>query len=468
MVIKKIMTFSKILRTLLGFALLFCFDASAQEGSAVSLKELWESIEQSYSGIKAKEAKVQAANLELDVVKGSNLPQLKFQAQNTYGSFVGSSGGFFPQSGFFNVSGNGPALNGVSHTANNFASGVVEWEVFSFGRTTQERQAAVASHALSQSELDAYLLGLKSELSNRYIDLLYSQSKESLSNRNVARLDSIRLITQSLSGAGLSPAADSLLASSSFIQASGELDKWHGQREASIIKIEELAGTKVGGDFRTAESTFLSPSSGASTLKSDDTFIHPVLQAIQQESEIFELNSKVERLGALPSVKVLGGYSMRSSGIHSDGNASSQWSDGFNNLANNWLIGLGVTWNFTSLYTNKAKAAQYDRKAESARFTYQQQHDAIHAGKASLLAKIDKQLQQVNKSKVSVDQSTDAYSMYLARYKSGLISLSELLQIQGLLEQAESNLITASRDYWRLMSQYAALESDYSYMFNHL
>lgn len=462
------MTFSKIKRTVLGFALLFSFHASAQEGSEVSLKELWDRIEQGYSGIKAKEANVQAANLELDVVKGGNLPQLKFQAQNTYGTFEGASGGFFPQSGFFNVSGNAPALNGVSHTANSFASGVVEWEVFSFGRTKKERQAAVVSYSLSQSEFDTYLLGLKSELTKRYIELLYSQSKESLSTRNVARLDSIRLITQSLSSAGLSPAADSLLASSSFIQASGELDKWNGQREASIIRIEELAGTRVSGDFRTVEDTFLNPSSGVSVLESDDTFIHPVLRAIQQQGDILKLNSKVERLGALPSIKVLGGYSMRSSGIYTDGTASSQWVDGFNNLANNWLVGLGLTWNFTSLYTNKAKASQYDRKAESTRFTYQQQRDAIHAEKASLLAKIKKQLHQVNKSKISVGQSTDAYSMYLARYKSGLISLSELLQIQVLLEQAESNLITASKDYWTLMNQYAALESDYSYMFNHL
>jgi outer membrane protein TolC len=56
----------------------------------------------------------------------------------------------------------------------------------------------------------------------------------------------------------------------------------------------------------------------------------------------------------------------------------------------------------------------------------------------------------------------------LARYKSGLIGLSELLQIRILLEQAENTHIEASREYWLLLAYEAELTADFNFLFNNL
>ncbi|MNW09398.1 hypothetical protein D3C71_2063840 [compost metagenome] len=58
--------------------------------------------------------------------------------------------------------------------------------------------------------------------------------------------------------------------------------------------------------------------------------------------------------------------------------------------------------------------------------------------------------------------------MYLARYKSGLITLSELLQIRNLLEQAENNHVEASLSYWILLAHESELTADFDYLFNNL
>src|SRR5690606_22860571 len=139
------------------------------------------------------------ARLHERAVKSGMLPQIKAQAQNTYGTYEGSAGAFFPQAGFFNVSGAANALNGSSATANSFASAVAEWELFSFGKLRKENEAAGALLDKTVNEKDAYLLNLKKILSERYITLLYTNAKLKWTEKNAERLDSIRHITAGLS-----------------------------------------------------------------------------------------------------------------------------------------------------------------------------------------------------------------------------------------------------------------------------
>src|SRR5690606_13976571 len=116
------------------------------------------------------------------------------------------------------------------------------WELFSFGKLRRQNEAAGALYNKAVSEKDAYLLNLKKILSERYIVLLYNDAKLNWIEKNVERLDDIRKITSGLSASDLRPAADSLLASSSYMQAMGERDKWKGFQNASFIKLLELYG----------------------------------------------------------------------------------------------------------------------------------------------------------------------------------------------------------------------------------
>src|SRR5690606_631702 len=144
---------------------------------------------------------------------------------------------------------------------------------------------------------------------------------------------------------------------------------------------------------------------------------------------------KAEKGEALPTLKVLGGYAFRSSGINNNGHISSSWRNGFNNQSNNYLFGLGLTWNISNLYSKSFSAASLAKKAQQTEQLHQQYEVAMQSDIASLKAKINEQYQQLQKTNMAVKQSQQAYNMYLARYKSGLIALTELLQIQSLLDR---------------------------------
>ncbi|MNL45219.1 Outer membrane efflux protein [compost metagenome] len=170
----------------------------------------------------------------------------------------------------------------------------------------------------------------------------------------------------------------------------------------------------------------------------------------------------------MPSLKLLGGYAYRGTGVNTSGKTSNAWQDGFKNSTNNLLVGIGLTWNITSLYTNRFRGEGLFKEAESTKLLQIQYQQAMLADLSASQTKSIWQYKQIQKSQIAVKQAQDAYLMYLARYKSGLITLSELLQIRNLLEQAENNHVEASLSYWILLAHESELTADFDYLFNNL
>lgn len=453
--------------TVMWFAIAVAFPIYGQQKKENTLGTLWPKVEESYPGIGSKTAEIDAAKFNERAIKSNMLPQIKAQAQNTYGTYEGSAGAFFPQAGFFNVSGSAMPINGSSTAANTFGSATVEWELFSFGKLRKQNQAAGVLYNKSVSEKDAYLLNLKKTLSERYITLLYNNAKLQLAENSSQRLDDIRKITSGLSASGLRPAADSLLTSASYIQALGEQDQWNGFKNASLIKLLELYGGD-SVDYSTSASHFDNPAdNNLNQLKAINPS-HPVLDALDKKSEYYTLSGQAQKRASLPSINLLGGYAYRGTGISPYGAVSGAWNDGFSNTTNNFLAGIGITWNLTSLHTNRLKGEELFKEAEGINLLHSQYQQAMQADFSASKVKIMQQYKQIQKTKLAVQQSKDAYNMYLARYKSGLITLSELLQIRILSEQAENTHIDASRDYWFLLAYQAELTADFDFLFNNL
>ncbi len=440
----------------------------AQEHSSLSLGGLWQKVEQNYPGLQAQEDLISSKSSQRQAVKSQALPQLKFQAQNSYGTFEGSNGAFFPQSGFFNVSGTPNTLDGSDQTFNTFGSVVMEWEIFAFGKQTQENKAATAQFNQSVAQKDAYLIQLKRELALRYIQNLYATANFDWMQKNAARLQNIERLTKGLALSGLKPEADNLLAHSSYLQAAGQQNYWTGVKQASHITLVELVGESLNATNSSQIDHFLTHALSQSlTFESTSSSDHPVLQQYKQEASFFEHRSKSITRASLPSVKLLGGYALRGSGIQTQ-TVSNQWKDGFSNSVDNYLVGLGITWNFSSLFTNQHKKQALNKQAESADKKYSAYEQALQANIEANQIQLQEQTAQLKQTQQAVEEATQAYTMYLARYQSGLITLTELLQIQQLLEQAEKTHIEAAQHYWLQLVSTATLKANFDYLFTNL
>ena len=461
------MNYSKTAVLFLGLVFSVIPSLYAQQSQG-TLGTVWSSVAQNYVGVHYQESLIQAASLQEQAVRTQRLPQLKTQFQNTYGTFEGSPGAFFPQAGFFNVSGSNNPLSGSAMTANTFGSALIDWELVSFGRIAKDNKRAETMLQKQRSDKDSYILKLKKIVTERFITLVYTASRSSWTAKNVLRLDEIRQITASLSASGLRPAADSLLAYSSFVQSLGEQDKWRGQQQAAYIKLKELYPEGPLAYDSSLKNFIEPPLDMERAIDQTVPQSHPILESLERQAKVYQMSAETQFRSAWPSIRLLGGYAYRGTGIQGDGQVSGAWSDGFKQGTNNLLLGLGMTWNISSLYTHKFKGNRMLKEAQAVQQLHQQYEQAMQADLRASQANIQEQFNQVQKSIIAVRQVQEAYHMYLARYKSGLISLSELLQIRLLLEQAEQNQLEASRAYWLQLSEEAELTENFDFLFNHL
>lgn len=430
-----------------------------------TLGNLWSLVEGNYPGIIAKSSAIESAKYSERATKSNALPQARMQMQNTYGTYEAASGGFFQQPGLFNVNG-ARGLSGSSTTASTFGSATVEFELFGFGRQQSENKAAEMMTSRVSTDKEAYVITLKKELSKRYIQFIYNDVKLKWIEKNAARLYDIQTSAAGLARSGIKPAADSLLAYSSYIQALAERDNWVGNKMASEERLKELHGQdKMAYSY--SEASFSKPEFNGTQLTSAHSS-HPFIEALDQQAAYHESLASAQKRSALPSLKLMGGYAYRGTGIGTGTAVSGKWADGFSNGTNNALVGLGLTWNLTNLHSNKLKANAQLKDAEKTKYMQSQYELSMQAGLQAAKNKIIEQRKQLTKTAQAVEQVLAAYDMYMARYKSGLITLTELLQIRMLLEQAENNHIEASRNYWLQLTDEAELSNNFDFLFNNL
>lgn len=429
-----------------------------------TLRELWIETEANYAGVMAAESAIASALLNEKAVKASAMPQVRIQYQNTYGTFEGSSGGFFPQPGTFNVSGN--SNSGALTVANNVGSGTVEYELFNFGRQKSEEKAAALLTQKVRTDREVYLLKLKKEVSQRYLDWIFYGSKLNWAEKNSQRLAEIHTVSKALSRSGLKPGADSALTYSYYMHALATQDNLKGQYSASKERLKEFLRRDLNSGYFDAN-RFLKPETPLGTRDSVVSH-HPFVRTLYYESEYYQAKSEVQTKTSLPSLKMLGGYAYRGTGVNRDGSSSGSWAKGFSNPAHNVLAGLGMTWNISSVYTNRQKSLALVKEAERLGYLSDQYQTALTAEQKALKENLAEKRKQLQKEAGAVTAASQAYDMYSARYKSGLITLIELLQIRTILEDTETNQLDASREYWQHVISYAELSADFEYLFNNL
>src|SRR5699024_8094821 len=143
---------------------------SAQISENTSLTNLYENAA-SYPGLKAKTAGIEAAKLNQTITKRKILPGIQFQAQNTYGSYQGTAGAFFPVGGIFNVSGDGAS----GETAvNTYLSATAQWDFIQFGKHRDEVKLAQVDKEKAKTDYEIADIDLKRKLTAVYLSYQYA------------------------------------------------------------------------------------------------------------------------------------------------------------------------------------------------------------------------------------------------------------------------------------------------------
>lgn len=432
---------------------------SAQK-SEVNLYQIYNTALEKYPGVNERMAAIAAAQLDQKLIKSKQLPQAKLQLQNSVGTLESSSGAFFPLPGMFNINGNTDAHD-IKTSFNTYGSVVADWEIFSFGKLNAEHEASDLRVQEAVSDLSIYELDLQSLMSRLYLKVLYNDVRLKWSQDNVSRISEIYKVSKVLAAAGLTPGADTALAASSYYQLLSEEDLLRGKLQASKHQLNEFLSVDLDQkDF--SSHRFLTARSYK--LATQNQRKHPYLDKLAHQIEYQNLQQKVAERSMLPSVSLLAGLSSRGFS-HRRNDGGSGWANSFDNQASNYLVGVGLTWNITGLYDKtleKRRSAELGKMAQS---SLQQQELRIEAGVRSASSRISEQIKQVAKTKLGVEKAEQAYLLYRTRYENGLINLTDLLQIQLLLQLAEEKQIEAFRGLWEQVIIHSELRADFGNLF---
>ncbi|HEY4194835.1 MAG TPA: TolC family protein, partial [Mucilaginibacter sp.] len=177
-----------------------------------------------------------------------------------------------------------------------------------------------------------------------------------------------------------------------------------------------------------------------------DTANHPLINYYQS---IYQ-NSK-EREGLVkkqynPKILLEAAAWSRGSSIDPEGNYNSL-SSGWGFDRNNYLVGLGISYNIFDLRRRHLKLSTQKTETDYARNKLEEEKNALAASASQANAEMETARLRLVEIPHQLKAANDGYRQKLSLYKSGLTDIIELNAALSILYRAETDYVQAKYDY---------------------
>lgn len=427
--------------------LIISHDVQAQK-KVYSLAEIWQKTVEQYPSLSSKKYQVERQQLNKELINKERLPEVSIQSQQSYGSYQGVSGAFFPQSGIYNVSGSNKVQNAqTSSIGNVYTSAVLQWDFLQFGKLKTKLKVADAAISISSAALTQEAFQLQVSAAQQYFAVLQSAALLAVNKSDVKRLNDLFEISKVQASAGLRPGVDTLLIKSNYYQVKGEVNEQQAKLETAMLQLASLIGEDVNSfTIDTSHYTINNPEKKLPF--ADSLTTHPYLQYLKATTNYASASLDAVKRLPYPSAGLLAGTGIRGSGIDKNGIMDNSFFSPWKNNTAGYLVGVGITWNLSSLNQNKVKQRIAEKEIASANANYEEANLQSKTSYNAAVSRWQQQREKLSDSRIALDASQQAYELYVTRYENGLINLIELLQLQKTLQDAENIYVKAEADYW--------------------
>src|SRR5690606_1289500 len=80
---------------------------------------------------------------------------------------------------------------------------------------------------------------------------------------------------------------------------------------------------------------------------------HPQLAFKKEQIAYAEKQKDLASLGAFPSLSLLGGVQLRGHSMQTGHSVYENWGDSYSNTVDNYLVGIGLTWNLGQAFDSR-------------------------------------------------------------------------------------------------------------------
>lgn len=445
----------------------FSLGAKAQ---TLTLKEAVNNALNNYGTIKAKDNYASASKSAIQQAKREYLPNFSLSAQQDYGTINGQNG---PQYGFggLGAASSGPALD---HQNWNAAFGAlylanINWDFFTFGRVSARIKIANATYQRDKNDLEQEKFQQEIRVSAAYLNLLAAKRLTRSQQKNLDRAVIFKNTAVIRAKNGLIAGVDSSFANAEVSSARIALTKSRDVEQEQANKLGVLMGLNaVSYEVDTTSITRI-----PSNLISDTTIksSHPVLKFYQNRIDISNQQENYYRRLYYPTFSLFGVTQTRGSGFSSgyllnQSAYTTSYIDGIKPTRENYLIGIGVTWNISMLLKNHPQVRTQSFISQGLKEEYQMADQQLRAQLLLAEAKLKNALENYKEAPIQVKAASDAYLQKSTLYKNGLTTLVDLTQSLFTLNRAETDRDIAYTNVWQALLLKSAALGNYDIFIN--
>ncbi len=436
----------------------------------LTLKEAVETGIANYGSIKSKDNYTKASRETLKQVKWEYLPNFNLSAQQSYGTINGQNG---PMYGF---GGLGVASSGLPLPDQNWNAAFgalylanVNWEFFSFGRIQQRINAVKAEVIRIEKDLEQEKFQHRIKIAAAYLNLLASQRMAVSQEKNLERAIVFHQLAATKVKNGLLPGVDSTLAAAEVSRSKIAFNRAKDQVKEQNNQLVALMGTALQ-EF-VLDSTFLKQIPKAVFASAGIREQNPVLQFYKSRIDLGKQQEKAFRREYYPGFSFFGIYQTRASGFNSDyvtdqTSFTENYFDGISPSRQNYLLGVGVTWNLTAIARTAKKVNAQKYAVEALQNEYEVMEQQLKAQSDAADTKMKLAMENYTEVPKQVTAAQQAYFQKTTLYQNGLTDLLDVTQALYILNRAEIDRDVIYANVWQSLLLKAAATGDFELFMN--
>jgi outer membrane protein TolC len=444
--------------------------AGILNAQTLSLKDAVNTALTNYDLLKAKGNYVHASEESVKQSKRDYLPNLSLSAQNDYGTINCQNGPSYGLGGLA-VASSGPALDKQNWNAafGSLYLANVNWDFFTFGRIKEKIKVAQTVLNRDKKDLEQERFQQEIRVSAAYLNLLAAQRLTLSQKRNLDRALVFQNTAVLRAKNGLIAGVDSSLAKAEVSNARISLTKAKDLEQEQANKLGVLMGvTAVNFSIDTASITRIPAQYGADTLITNN---HPVLNYYKNRVDVSNEQTNYYKRSYYPTFSLFGVMQGRGSGFSSayaqNQTAFTQsYADGVNPTRGNYLFGVGMVWNLTSIARTHPQVRAQEYISRGLQDEYELVNKQLQAQLALSDTKLKNAIDNYKEAPIQVKAASDAYLQKSTLYKNGLTTMVDLTQALYTLNRAETDRDIAYNNVWQALLLKSAALGNYDLFIN--
>ncbi|SEA36933.1 Outer membrane protein TolC [Pedobacter hartonius] len=443
------------------------------DAQTLNMKEAISTAIANYGTIKAKTNYVNASKQTVMQSKREYLPNFTLSAQQDYGTVNGQTGPLAPFGGALNVSSSGPTLASQNWNAGFGALYLsnINWDFFTFGRIKERIKVSKVTLTRDENDLSQEIFQHEIRVSAAYLNLLAAQRLTKSQQRNLERAIVFKDNAVARAKNGLIAGVDSALANAQVSSAkilltnAIDLQQEQANRLGVLLGITATEFTLDTASINHVPHAILMADTNANLAQ------HPVLKYYRNRVDVSNEQTNYYKRLMYPTFSFIGVFQGRGSGFSSNygndqGAYSSNYGDGINPTRANYLFGVGLVWNLSSILKTSPQVRAQRFTTYGLENEYQVIDQQLHSQLALSETKIKNAMDNYMEAPEQVKAAAQAYLQKSVQYKNGLATLVDLTQALFVLNRAETDRDIAYTNVWQALLIKSAAMGDYNIFIN--